>query len=325
MLEEFEEKSKPSTNKKPINTHAALVRLYLNHLKLKKQKPSYEYLCQLQKSHIESIAHENINGMFNFHSSFDISHLLKKYILENRGGLCFELNFSLGWLLHQLGFEVEMILSNVIAFEIHKENNPFPTHPINIVHLNGQQFLTDAGWCDSYRNPIPLAAAEYKDDSGVYRVITKDDKNVMQKYLEVPENSGQFVWLDQFAFNKPKGASLGAYTYPKGFIPAHAFTHIGPGYLFTNSFKYTRLSQTGHKTLWDKKFFTREDKHHTAEDFKGNTRKTLASEFKVEPSIAKQCIKPKRRLSAVNFFKPTTEQALLQQIETKHRRRKSLP
>lgn len=293
-------------------THSTLdplANLYLRHLKLPLEKPSFQYLCQLQKKHIESIPHENIDGMYNFHSAFDIPHLLSKYILEHRGGLCFELNYSFAWLLNQLGFKVEIILSNVIAYEYHTENNEYPTHPIIIVHFNYANYLTDVGWSDSYRNPLSLAMDEYSDQTGKYRVTSTDyDKCIMQKWLECQDSSNQYAWHDQFIFNKPQGAPT-QFSYPQGFLAAHAYTHVGKNYLLANTFEFTQPNPDGHCTIWDGTLFKRQGNEKKREPVeKKDVPVLLVEKFKVSPSVAKKCIP---------FYRSTSTPALYNTIGKK--------
>jgi len=267
-----------------------LVKSYLAHLKLVRQQPSLEYLQTLQKTHIETIPHENINATYNIPASFEIEHLLKKYTKENRGGMCFELNYSFGWLLHHLGFDVELKLSWVNAYNDAKENNPYPTHPVIIVFLNGQQFLTDVGWSDSYSQPLVLSDEVYQDvgGTGVYHVVPKDNHHyVMQKQFASKE-TGQQEWVDQFTFAKPQ-APLKQYNYPLGFLPAYSFTCVGPEYLFMNLFKFTQVTDQGNKTVSSDRFFTRQGERKSANILPNEVPLVLQEHSNISPNIAWKC------------------------------------
>lgn len=279
---------------------------YLRHLGVSAEAPSFEYLCALQKKHIETIPHENIDGIYNIHTAFDIPHLLHKYIVENRGGLCFELNWSFAWLLKQLGFNVEIILADVKAYDLNKENSEYPTHPIIIVHLGESQFLSDVGWSDSYKNPLALTSKEYTDQTGKYRVSPLGDKLVMQKWLydKDPENA---AWHDQFIFLKPKGFQK-KLVFPPNFLAAHAYTHIGKGYLFTTLFHFTKINASGHRTIWDNKLLTSEESKKSHSDLKQDVSVILEKDFKVAPNILKKCVKFQRSLSMHNLYKPFKEE-----------------
>ncbi|MES2217355.1 MAG: arylamine N-acetyltransferase [Pseudomonadota bacterium] len=286
-----------------------LAKLYLKHLGLKQQEPSFEYLCLLQKKHIETIPHENIDGIYNIASSFDIPDLLNKYLIENRGGMCFELNYSFGWLLHELGFQVEMLLADVRAYDLHKENNAYPTHPINIVHLDSVKFVADVGWCDSYRHPLALETTEYTDATGKYRIIpTEDEKYVMQKWFEP-------TWVDQFVFDKPIGPREN-YSYPERFLAAHAYTHVGNGYLFTTLFKFTKVHAEGHRTIWGDQLLTRQAEQKDSKPLVKLISTTLEEDFQVPAKIAQQCVPITRSLSMMFSRRPVKEKELLQTLQS---------
>jgi N-hydroxyarylamine O-acetyltransferase len=286
-----------------------LAKLYLDHLGLSQQPPSIEYLCLLQKKHIETIPHENIDGIFNIASAFEIPHLLNKYIIEKRGGMCFELNYSFGWLLHELGFKVEMLLADVRAYDLHTENNNYPTHPINIVHLATGKFVTDVGWSDAYRHPLSLASTEYTDATGKYRIIpAKDEKYLMQKWFEP-------TWHDQFIFDTPQGPNQN-YTYPKGFLAAHAYTHVGKGYLFTNLFKFTKVNEEGHRTIWGDLLLTRQTEQRSGQPLKQSVSATLANDFELPAIIAEKCV-PITRSRSMLFSRPLIQEPdLLEMLES---------
>jgi arylamine N-acetyltransferase len=295
-------------------TTKALVELYLKHLQLPAKAPSFEYLCEIQKKHIETIPHENIDNVFHLHSSFDIPHLLNKYIVERRGGFCFELNYSLAWLLKELGFHVELILANVVAYEYFKESNTYPTHPIIIVYLGDKKFLTDAGWCDSYRNPISLTAEEYNDHTGKYRVVSKDnEKLVMQKWLQDQEVNDKYDWNDQFIFNNPT-IPVEELTFPVNFLAAHVYTHVGVGYIFSKLFKFTSVNPTGHQSIWGNQFLTKKNDEKNKTDLTQDVSVILQQNFNVAPQVATKCIKFQRSASMLFSYKPLDEKSVTKKI-----------
>lgn len=300
-----------------------LVNAYLSHLNLERKTPSLEYLRSLQKTHIETIPHENINGIFNLPASFAIEDLINKYTQERRGGMCFELNYSFGWLLHQLGFAVELKLSWVNAYNDAKENSPYPTHPIIIVFIERQQYITDVGWSDSYRHPLPLTGAVYDDigGTGAYHVIPKDElRYVMQKRLFSAETK-KWEWVDQFTLPKPE-SPLKTFRFPNGFLPGYVFTCIGPDYLFTHLFKFTKVQERGHRTIFGNRLFTRKGDEKSEVPLPPNLPQLLQDQFNIPPRIAKQCIKLTRSTSSDNlsFFR----KALLEENQTALELKKSL-
>jgi len=281
----------------------SLVEAYLNHLGMQAQKPSIEYLCALQKNHIETIPHENLNAAFHLPTSFDIKHLLKKYTMEMRGGMCFELNFSYCWLLQQLGFNAQLVLCNVDAYDLNKENNPYPTHPVVAIYFENTKLITDVGWSDSYRFPLyldgeipplmqqapfsegQLSTINYTDETGTYRVIRESDFFRQQKLINV---DGDAEWHNQFVFTFPQNVAQNkAISLPRGYLTSHAYTHVAPEYLFSygNVVKFSRINSTGHHTLWGNFMLNRDGQKRRKEIIKQSVDKQLQELHVAEETI----------------------------------------
>lgn len=296
------------TTSRPLNS---LAQKYFEHIcadaKLRLPEPSYALLCELQKKHIETIPHENINGYYNFHTSFDIAHLIKKYTVEHRGGMCFEMNYSFAWLLMQLGFNVELSLAHVHAYDYVKQNNLYPTHPVVLVHFGDQCVLADVGWSDSYRHPLLLTGSAYSDHTGKYRVSTLENGDLMmQKWLKVARDSERCDWQNQFTFKKPQGPQK-TLVFPKGFLASNAFTHVGKKYLFTTLFHFTKVNSNGHHSFWQDKLLLQEGEKRSSEVPKQSVSELLQQTFNVAPDVAKKCSKPTRSMSMPNLYKPVSE------------------
>ena len=93
--------------------------------------PNAEDLQALLTAHLSTIPFENL-GQHEHPSeglpfigvpavskpllpSLDVDACLSKLVEKNRGGFCFELNFSFAWLLRQLGYAVRLGRSDVFG------------------------------------------------------------------------------------------------------------------------------------------------------------------------------------------------------------------
>ncbi len=288
------------------------IKAYLRLLCLDQELPSLSYLRKLQRRHIETIPHENVNAIYNFPTSFNLDHLLKKYKEENRGGMCFELNYSFCALLKELGFEARLVLCEVNAYELNQENNAYPTHPIIVVEIDGSSCLVDAGWCDSYREPLSLKGEIYKDHSGMYRVLEKNTHEfTMQKWLS--ENKGEandYKWHDQFSFTYNREEAY-VKTFPSIFLAANAYTHCAPKYLFSWKFKFTRVTPNGHLSLWDDVVFNRVNEEKSRKVLTVSRPDFLKNDLHLLKRIADHCKKLKRTVS-MTFFEARIKNDLLQ-------------
>src|SRR5258706_10346992 len=66
-------------------------------------------LRALQRAHLYSVPFENLDIARGRRITLDIERIYDKVVPRRRGGFCYELNGLMGWLLHELGYEVKML------------------------------------------------------------------------------------------------------------------------------------------------------------------------------------------------------------------------
>ena len=165
---------------------------YLKRLGIEKIKnPSLEFLTELQRSHMLSIPFEDLD-IPDKRIELDLNKIYNKIIPTKRGGFCYELNGLFHWLLTSLGFKADMLSASV--FNSRKQDfGPEFDHMTLLVHLD-KDYLTDAGFGDSFRTPIELPAGEVIDVSGHYR-LQKKRSNIYELHIE------NDVWEPQYSFS----------------------------------------------------------------------------------------------------------------------------
>jgi len=279
------------------------IKTYLSLLSLERESPTASYLRRLQKAHIETIPHENLNGIYNFPTSFDLDDLLRKFTTERRGGLCFELNYAFSALLRGLGFNTRLVLCDVVAYDCNKEKNRYPTHPVIVVEIDGAYCITDVGWSDSYREPLTLTGELYKDGSGEFRVFSESDHQyVMQKWLaeKIDDKTEIVKWHDQFRF------AFDPHITPElplriNFLAAHCYTQVAPDYLFSTTFKFSRIHSKGHVTIWNDGIFKRKGDQKERAGLSVSRAEFLENDLQLPKAIARQC-HPLKRTVSMTFF-----------------------
>ncbi len=70
-----------------------------------------EELCRF---HLGSVPFENFDIHLGVPLRLDEASLFRKIVSRRRGGFCYELNGLFGWLLRDIGFEVEILSSRVV-------------------------------------------------------------------------------------------------------------------------------------------------------------------------------------------------------------------
>jgi N-hydroxyarylamine O-acetyltransferase len=106
--------------------------------------PSLDLLIQLQRAHRSRIPFENLD--LHFGRSIDLAPnaIYQKLVVNKRGGYCFEQNSLLLNALTALGFAARPALGRVWLGS--PADTPPRTHALNIVKIDGAEWLADAGF-----------------------------------------------------------------------------------------------------------------------------------------------------------------------------------
>jgi len=125
---------------------------YIKKLGLSKRNPSLPALTEIVSTHLTKIPFENLSKIY-YHSKYDMLTIpdlemyLEGMIKYNFGGTCYTCNYYLNQLLKYLGYRVRLCGCNM--------NNP-DVHIVNVVEIENQEYLVDAGYAAPFLEPIPL-------------------------------------------------------------------------------------------------------------------------------------------------------------------------
>jgi len=145
---------------------------YLSHIGYSgDQEVTLENLNKLHSCHLLAVVFENMSGIIGEKVELDPDWILDKIMKRGRGGFCFELNYIFNWLLNSLGYTVRMVSAAVAAPT--PTGFSFPTdHLINLVTLNGEEYLCDVGFGKhTFTTPLPLKVGVHHNDHGLHRVV----------------------------------------------------------------------------------------------------------------------------------------------------------
>ncbi len=128
---------------------------YLERLGLstERHEPTLAFLSELQAAHMISVPFENLDVCAHRRITTDLGHSLQKVVLERRGGWCFEVNGAFGWLLRELGFDVDYVSCRV--FDDDGWGPPLD-HCALVVRLKERRWFVDVGFGDNCMVPIPI-------------------------------------------------------------------------------------------------------------------------------------------------------------------------
>ena len=135
------------------------------------REPAVEVLRALHERHLYNVPFENLDIHWKRPIVVDTDRFLRKIIDERRGGFCYELNGAFAWLLRELGFDVTM-LSGRVPTESGTLGPPFD-HMALLVTIDGQRWLTDVGFGDSFLHPLHLDG-----ENGEFEVLAGDEWEV---------------------------------------------------------------------------------------------------------------------------------------------------
>ncbi|MFM0158632.1 arylamine N-acetyltransferase family protein [Paraburkholderia sediminicola] len=96
-------------------------------------------------------------------------HLFAKIVDRQRGGICYELNGLFARLLTDIGFEVALVAAEV--FREDRTTGPLFDHMALLVDFEGDRYLADVGFGDSFTAPLRLSdTGDQPQDRRVYRI-----------------------------------------------------------------------------------------------------------------------------------------------------------
>ncbi len=129
------------------------------------EAPTLESLQRLQRAHVQTIPYENLDVLAGKPVSLDPIDLFRKIIVGRRGGYCFELNTLFGWLLRELGYDLEFRMGRVWLRDPGKV--PPRNHGTHVVHLQGRTVITDVGFGGrAPRRPLDIAVRDVSIEDG---------------------------------------------------------------------------------------------------------------------------------------------------------------
>jgi N-hydroxyarylamine O-acetyltransferase len=198
----------------------------------------FETLRQLHLAHLLHVPFENLSIHAHEPIVLNDAALFEKIVTRRRGGFCYELNGLFGALLREVGFEVAM-LSAQVANNQAEFSRDFD-HMTLMVILDGERWLADVGFGDSFIEPLPLELNnKFQQREHRYRVVSNN-----QERLVLERGSKNEDWQPQYRF------SLQPYEY-SDYAEMCAYHQVSPESHFTRQRICSRLTPSGRISLSD--------------------------------------------------------------------------
>lgn len=160
----------------------------------------------IQRAHRSTIAFENLDIPLGHGISLEPDRVFGKLVTRCRGGYCFEQNQLFLRALRALGFEARPLMARVW---LGAEGIPPRTHTLNLVEINGVDWIADAGFGGGYVPPLPLAEAEpvTTPDEASHRLRRDPDHGwTLERRGSAALTDGRTApsregWLQQYSFS----------------------------------------------------------------------------------------------------------------------------
>lgn len=193
-------------------------------------------LESLHRAQTYTIPYENFDIHLGRAISLKPERLVDKLVHNARGGYCFELNCLFGMALDAFGFQRRPLLARVQL-----GGRLFPrTHLINLVHLDGRDWITDIGFgSNQLRAPMPLELDRVHVCDGIAFRLT--DGGDLGTTLQARDPTG---WQDLYSFDME-------HVWPIDIEMGNYFTSTHPDVFFTWARVATLPNPSGKATLLD--------------------------------------------------------------------------
>ncbi len=207
-------------------------------------EPNLKTLKLLQRLHLLSIPFENLDIHWKIPIILDSDKFYQKIIEQKRGGFCYELNGLFYELLNKIGYK-----SKIISARVSNGRGGFGEeydHLAILTEIDGEEYLTDVGFGDFIAEPVQFVLdLEQKDANRTY-LLKKIDKEYFEVLKKV-END----WISEYIFRNLE-RDLSEFTEMCNFHQSSK-SHFAKGKVCS------MLTESGRKTLTDKKFIQNEN------------------------------------------------------------------
>lgn len=124
--------------------------------------PTVSTLRALHRAHLTAIPYENLDIHLGRTLTLDRRATFAKLVDAKRGGWCFEMNGTFGWVLESIGFDVRYVAGAVRRAD--RGASALDSHLVLIVTVD-RPYIVDVGFGDGFFEPLPLEPGRYRQQS----------------------------------------------------------------------------------------------------------------------------------------------------------------
>ena len=154
-------------------------------------EPTLDVLRTLHRQHMLTVPFENLDIPLKREIRLDLERIYDKMVRAGRGGFCYEQNGLFCWALREIGFDVDMLSARVARGD-GGYGQEFD-HMLLLVRIEGERWIADVGFGDSFLEPLRLdtqvpqfdCGLEYQivRDADSYLLLRREDGRLEKKFL----------------------------------------------------------------------------------------------------------------------------------------------
>jgi N-hydroxyarylamine O-acetyltransferase len=211
---------------------------YLRRVGLAARPPSRAALDELHQAHVRTFTFDNIDVVLRQHPGVSLAAVEGKFVGRGRGGYCFEHATVFAAALGRLGYDVERRLGRVGDPAVAPR-----THAVVVVHLDGEDLLTDPGFGRSLTCSMPLADGAEVEHEGMSLRLRRVHSRLTGDGWQLSRSTHDGWEVMHTTDDLP--------VQPVDLVMGHHFTSTAPGSHFTTGLMLTRLGEGVHTAVTD--------------------------------------------------------------------------
>jgi N-hydroxyarylamine O-acetyltransferase len=237
--------------------------------------PDVAGLAIVQRAHRLAIPFENIDVRLGRGIRLDPDHVFDKLVHKRRGGYCFEQNQLFLRALTAIGFDARPLLARVWLAQ---SGVPPRTHTFNLVRIDGEDWIADAGFGGSYAPPMKLFEGSEASgpDGAQFRLSLTDDLGwLLERRGDPRTTDGRTThddWQAQYSFTLENVA-------PADIELSNHWASTHPDSRFTNLSVVSLCLPSGFATLTDRHYTRRNGDQYVEADIDSATAYRLRLNF----------------------------------------------
>lgn len=235
---------------------------------------TFEKLDELLVKTAERIPFENLCIMENRTKALSNENVTDKILLQNEGGLCYELNYILNLFLKENGFDTTLVRGVVYNQMKQEWSKTGKTHVTNLIQHNGKYYLVDTGFGGNLPlKPVPLSGETVSTSNGDFRVEhVKNEHGDYILHMKIKHKDQN--WRIGYAFDtKDPVKSVEELDEIQSIIKEH------PESAFNKRPLITKLARKGNMTLTTDTYTEWVDGQETKKGIDENTFNELKREY----------------------------------------------